>query len=167
MIRMRKTTAITRKFASSEKGSVIILTALMLLVVIGFIGLAIDVGRLYITKNKLQNAADMAATAAVRQVNYEELQEGAEEIKINKVQANAIARRFVKMNLERKSVQTNTINIDTKVVNDTDNEYGAKYVEVTVSVKSSRLPFMQVVTGQFGGVEISAHSVADLSEAHY
>lgn len=46
-----------------ERGGVLILTALMLPILLGFGALAIDISRAYVTKGQLQIAADAAATA--------------------------------------------------------------------------------------------------------
>ena len=47
-----------------QRGAVAIVVALSLAVLIGFAGLALDTGRLYLTKTELQNAADACALAA-------------------------------------------------------------------------------------------------------
>lgn len=47
-----------------EDGSLMIIYALVFVMLLGFAALTIDVGMAYITKNKLQNAADAAALAA-------------------------------------------------------------------------------------------------------
>ena len=48
-----------------QKGAVTIITAVMLPVVLAFTGIAVDIGRLYVEKAKLQNLADAAATSAL------------------------------------------------------------------------------------------------------
>lgn len=48
----------------SQRGQAIVLVALMLAVLLGFLGLAIDSGRLYVERRQLQTAADSAALAA-------------------------------------------------------------------------------------------------------
>lgn len=52
-----------KKLLGEEKGSVIIMVTIALIVLLGFTGLVIDGGALYMTKSKLQNAADAAALA--------------------------------------------------------------------------------------------------------
>lgn len=47
-----------------QRGAVAIITALALVVLVGFAGLALDLGRLYVNKTELQNAADACALAA-------------------------------------------------------------------------------------------------------
>jgi uncharacterized membrane protein len=47
-----------------QRGVVAIVVGLMLAVLVGFVGLALDGGHLYLTKTELQNAADACALAA-------------------------------------------------------------------------------------------------------
>ena len=46
-----------------ERGAIFVLTALMLPVIFGFMGIAYDVGNVYVHKSRLQNVADAAALA--------------------------------------------------------------------------------------------------------
>jgi Flp pilus assembly protein TadG len=48
----------------NERGAIAIIVGLSLAVLIGAVGLAVDGGRLYVTKTELQNAADACALAA-------------------------------------------------------------------------------------------------------
>lgn len=54
------------KIVKNEDGQVLVLTALLLAVLLGFAALTIDIGMVYITKTKLQNAADAAALAGAQ-----------------------------------------------------------------------------------------------------
>jgi Flp pilus assembly protein TadG len=56
-----------RRFGD-QQGAVAIIVALSLAVLIGFAGLALDLGRLYVNKTELQNAADACALAASREL---------------------------------------------------------------------------------------------------
>ncbi|CAN7426682.1 TadE/TadG family type IV pilus assembly protein [Paraburkholderia sp. SIMBA_054] len=49
-----------------EQGATAIIVALMMAVLIGFVGLALDLGKLYVAKSELQNSADACALAAAR-----------------------------------------------------------------------------------------------------
>lgn len=49
-----------------QRGAVVILVGFVLIVLIGFAGLVIDLGRLYVAKTELQNAADAAALAGAK-----------------------------------------------------------------------------------------------------
>jgi hypothetical protein len=51
-----------------EHGAVAVLVALMLAVLIGAAGIVLDLGRLFVVKTELQNAADACALAAVREL---------------------------------------------------------------------------------------------------
>src|SRR5687767_13486744 len=52
-----------RHFVKSEQGNALILGAASFAVLIGFGVLTIDIGRILVTKNQLQNAADAGALA--------------------------------------------------------------------------------------------------------
>lgn len=52
-----------------KKGITIIYIALIIVMLIGFLGLAIDIGYLYVAKGQLQNAADAAALAGASKIN--------------------------------------------------------------------------------------------------
>lgn len=54
----------SRRFRSDRKGSVAILTALAMLVVVGVAALAVDLGSFFYQKRRLQAATDLAAVAA-------------------------------------------------------------------------------------------------------
>jgi len=51
-----------------QRGAVAIIVAIALPVLLGFAGLALDLGRLYVIKTELQNAADACALAAAREL---------------------------------------------------------------------------------------------------
>ena len=51
-----------------QKGAILALTALLLPVLFGFLGLGYDVGMLYLHKARLQNAADAAALAGLKEL---------------------------------------------------------------------------------------------------
>lgn len=49
-----------------QGGAVAIIMGLMIVVLVGFLGLALDLGKLYVAKSELQNSADSCALAAAR-----------------------------------------------------------------------------------------------------
>jgi Flp pilus assembly protein TadG len=51
-----------------ERGGVAVLVALVLAVLVGFAGIVLDLGRLFVNKTELQNAADACALAAANQL---------------------------------------------------------------------------------------------------
>jgi len=50
-----------KKFVQETHGTIAFLTAILIAVLLGFCGLAIDVGHYLVVRNELQNAADAAA----------------------------------------------------------------------------------------------------------
>ena len=56
---------------SRQRGGIAVIAALSGAVLLGFIGIALDVGRLYINKTELQTAADACALAAAAQLTCE------------------------------------------------------------------------------------------------
>ncbi|MFZ7943938.1 TadE/TadG family type IV pilus assembly protein [Neobacillus sp. 19] len=57
-----------KKFWAEEKGQSMVMFAIFLVALIGFAGLAIDGGRLYISKSQLQKAVDAAALAGAQEM---------------------------------------------------------------------------------------------------
>lgn len=57
------------RLRSGERGSIIIMTALFMLLLFLMLGLCIDVSRIYLVRAELQNAADAAALTGARELN--------------------------------------------------------------------------------------------------
>ena len=57
---------LTRCGLHRQRGAVAIIVGLALAVMIGFVGLALDLGKLYVTRSELQNSADACALSAAR-----------------------------------------------------------------------------------------------------
>lgn len=64
---MNKSSAV-RRFTCRQDGAVLPLVAVCLVVLAAFLALAVDLGRLYVSRNELQNAADAAALGSTRQL---------------------------------------------------------------------------------------------------
>ncbi len=60
---------------NNERGAVLLIVAISLVVLIGMASLAVDVGYVAVTRNELQNVADAAALAATRKISsiYEQI----------------------------------------------------------------------------------------------
>jgi hypothetical protein len=67
---MRRSVQSGRYYAArrSERGAVAVLVALALVVLIGLVGLVLDLGKLYVVRSELQNSMDSCALAAARDV---------------------------------------------------------------------------------------------------
>jgi hypothetical protein len=61
----------TKRKLESERGSVLILTALCMVVLLGFVGLALDTGYLYHERRLAQTAADAGAMAGASEIRRE------------------------------------------------------------------------------------------------
>ena len=57
---------LARRSLRRQQGAVAIIVGLALAVMIGFVGLALDRGKLYVTRSELQNSADACALSAAR-----------------------------------------------------------------------------------------------------
>ncbi|VWB58236.1 pilus assembly protein TadG [Burkholderia lata] len=57
---------VMRRSLHRQRGAVAIIVGLALAVMIGFVGLALDLGKLYVTRSELQNSADACALSAAR-----------------------------------------------------------------------------------------------------
>lgn len=56
------------KMLKIEKGQMMVISAIMLTVLIGFAAITVDTGRMYVTKSNLQNASDAAALAGAKEL---------------------------------------------------------------------------------------------------
>ncbi len=66
-----------RQLFLSQKGAAVILIAVLLPVIIGFAGIGVDTGMLYLAHSRLQTAVDAAAMAGSLQLPYDlEVEEG-------------------------------------------------------------------------------------------
>jgi Flp pilus assembly protein TadG len=59
----------TAMHASRQRGAVILTAALFLLFLLGFMGIALDLGRLFVVKTELQTAMDSCALAAAQELD--------------------------------------------------------------------------------------------------
>ncbi len=57
-----------RRRSRNQRGAIAILVGLSLAMLVGFVGLALDLGKLYVAKSELQNSADACALAASRDI---------------------------------------------------------------------------------------------------
>lgn len=65
---MKRMHGVLTKIGREERGTVLVLVAAMMTVILGFAALATDVGALALERNRLQNACDAAALAAAREL---------------------------------------------------------------------------------------------------
>ena len=95
----------SRKYGTArrrERGVVSIIVALSLAVLIGMVGLALDLGKLYVTKSELQNSADACALAAALDLT------GANSLSIS--EAAGMAAGHLNRSLFQSKLVTATVN---------------------------------------------------------
>lgn len=85
-------------FRRDEHGQVLVLTALCMTILFGFMAFAIDVGLLFNVKRKLQNAADAAATSAAIDYMFNTSQTTATAAAKSAVTANQMSSAAVTVN---------------------------------------------------------------------
>src|SRR5688500_13504844 len=57
-----------RPIGSRQRGAVLVILGISLAVLIGFLGIVVDLGRLFVTKTELQSATDACALAAAAEL---------------------------------------------------------------------------------------------------
>ncbi len=145
-----------------QRGAVAIIVALSIFVLIGMIGLAIDLGRMFVIKTELQNAADACALAAAKELNG---LEGA------KTRADAVGilvgtRNEINFQDEAAPVTAASLTYSDSLspnsgYNRTIDDGDAKYVMCTVNRPNIGMLFMGVLG--FGPQRVSAYAVATLA----
>ncbi len=123
--------------ARDQRGGVIVMIALSIVVLLGFTGLAIDGGRAYGVKAKLSAAADAAAIAGARAIA-----EGANDGE-RAARAQAAAERFFNANYPR-GFQNTTVAVP--VTTATRDPMG--FWQITVNVTARMPTFFMRVLGQ-------------------
>ena len=66
---VRSSSRLQRASRDTQGGAVAIVVAIALIAMVGIVGLALDLGKLYVARAELQNAADACALAAVHSLN--------------------------------------------------------------------------------------------------
>ena len=148
-----------------QRGVVSVVVGLSLAVMLGFVGLAIDGGRLYLTKTELQNAADACALAAAYELT------GSPAIPLVSFTRADAAGKLVgarnKVDFQATAISANDIALSySSTLNGGWGAAGAansKYVRCTVQRTGIQPYFMQVLGA--GNQAISAIATATLAPA--
>lgn len=59
----------TRRLLNDRRGAISVITAVSLVMLLGFVGLAVDLGRMFVVRTELQSAVDACALAAALELN--------------------------------------------------------------------------------------------------
>jgi hypothetical protein len=154
-----------RSGSDRQRGSVAIMTGLMIAVLVGFLGLAVDAGRLFVIKSELQTAMDACALAAASQ-----LRPGLDD-------PNALARAMAygrtppnRANFQGQPVEPERIQFS--FAERLEGPYGdgggieslAQYVRCAYPLENVPLYFMRVVTA-FSDTTVAASAVGTLTQS--
>ena len=166
---MRKRIALA---GDRQRGAVAIIVALSLAVLIGFAGLALDLGHLYVDKTELQNAADACALAASRELTCDPSAGpcGAAFLLNSENAGKTVAARH-KVNFQGDAIAPAAV--DVKFYTDllpnesyqprTSADLASKYVMCTIT-ETGIVPWFMQVLGN-GNQTVSAQAVATLKPA--
>jgi Mg-chelatase subunit ChlD len=136
-----------RRVKINERGQTLPLLALLIVVLILFIGLAIDFGFAYVTRANLSKAVDAAALAGIRNVSAQ-----------GETPAKAIATNSFNMNYGSPGRDTSAPTVSLSFVNDPS---GAKFFNVD-AVATINTFFIRILP-QFTTLNVSAHAQAKRS----
>ncbi|MBI1788807.1 MAG: hypothetical protein HYR60_14810 [Acidobacteria bacterium] len=139
--------------SKSEQGFVLVATAVCVIAVVGMIGLAIDLGRVYIAKNEAHTYSDLTALAAAQQLDG--TQAGLTRAR------SAVANSPMRWNMNTQSFQGTTVEFSNDLAGWSANPAspaGVRYVRVTADVRNIGLFFMPAIGPTAG--RVVAQSVA-------
>lgn len=157
-----------RRLPQHERGAYAVAFLLLVVVLLGFTGLAIDSGRLYISKSELQNAADacaLSAAAALSGANANQLQQ-AEDFGIAAGERNLVGMQEMAVGIPRNSAITfsSTLSGSYQPKNQVAVPTQMRYARCTLTESNIRTFLIHVVNllpGQSIGLqEVSATAVA-------
>ena len=140
-----------------QKGAVIILTAMSLLALLGFMGIALDFGHLFVVKTELQTAADSCALAAAQELD------GGSDALTRATRAGMTAGNLNKVNFQ--GAAAGLVDADVIFSDALNGSYShtfapvanAKYAKCT-STKGSMAPWMiQALTAVSGNTAFAAN----------
>jgi Flp pilus assembly protein TadG len=145
---------------SSERGSTMIMTAILMLGLLMCVGLCIDISRLYMTHTELKNAADAAALAAARELNS-----GTSGIDNAVTRANAIVNNYglnptaVTISAVEFAVNLNGTYVNAATARNAPTNI--RFVRVTTAAVSTTMLFSSAALG--GSLSNTGQSVAGMS----
>ncbi|WP_341319193.1 pilus assembly protein TadG-related protein [Paraburkholderia sp. IMGN_8] len=152
-----------------ERGVVAIIVALSLAVLIGFAGLALDLGKLYIAKSELSNAADACALAASRDLTKALSLATPEAAGMTVGAANKVLLQSENVALTANSNVTFSKQFTGPYL--TKDQFSAAdvpsigFVRCTVNRANINNWFMQVISATLGTSAVAATAVASTTQA--
>ncbi|EON13732.1 pilus assembly protein TadG-related protein [Pandoraea sp. SD6-2] len=145
-----------------EDGAITIVVALVLAVLIGFAGLALDLGKLYVARSELQNSADACALSAARDLTGATALTVSEAAGIAAGYANRALFQSANVSMNVNSSVTYSASSSGPFLtkdNVTGNINTIKYVQCTTSI-SGIVPWLISVLNVLPGINIGPSSVS-------
>jgi Flp pilus assembly protein TadG len=145
-----------RRTTTSERGFVLVTVAVSILVIVAMLGLAIDLGRAFITKNEAQAYTDAAALAAASELNGTAagITAATNAVAGNANRWNMATRTFTGVVTEFSTDRTNWSDAATA-------SSKARYVRVTAATNSVAIYFMTAL-GVGQTLNVAARSTAGI-----
>lgn len=162
--------------AHRQGGSVIVLVALAIVVMLGMVGLIVDLGHMFVIKTELQNAADACALAAARELTCNPASAGTCPSSVLSAAQNAGItvgqRNLVDYQSQNVTITPDDVRFSTVLsgAGGDDSVYrsiaagadpNSRYVMCTIPRSGIAMSFMQVLG--FGAQTVSALAVATLA----
>jgi Flp pilus assembly protein TadG len=152
-----------------ERGIVAIIVALTLAVLVAFAGLAIDLGKLYIAKSELSNAADACALAAARDLTKAVSLDAPEAAGMTVGSSNRVLLQSENVSLSTNSNVTFSKQFtgpyQTKANYTAADVPSIGFVRCTVTRTGISNWFMQVVNAALGQSAVAATAVASTTQS--
>lgn len=104
------------RFKEDERGSIIVLVALLLPVLIGFLGLALDAGHIMYHKNMLYESTEAAARSAILKSYDHNIWENENRVVLDYDQAMSAARLLLDLNYDKAQIDDLQIKNDNTIV---------------------------------------------------
>jgi len=150
-----------------QRGAVAIIVGITIVVLVGMIGLVVDLGHLFVFKTELQNAADSCALAAAKELD------GTSDALLRAQSAGITVGQQNKADLQATAVSILPANVKFSAVlspnsnylslSDGANPVTSKYAMCTVNRSGIAMWFMQVMG--FGNQTVAAEAVATLASS--
>ena len=135
--------ALRRMIKNDRKGFALVYIALMIVVLIGFVSLAVDMGYMYVTKGQLQNAADAGALAGVA-----------------KLSDTTAARQSAQQFAQENKAAGEAVKVDLNGANNANGDIVIGYWDKSTRTLSTTIPFGKVANA----VKVVARRTSETGE---
>jgi Flp pilus assembly protein TadG len=152
-----------------ERGAALVMTILLLPVILLSLGLVVDVGLVFVARQRAQGAADMAALAACQELDLQSLAAGELVLDVGRARAyaaayamNNLAASFPGMELEEDAMVGVWVYNPTPQAPDRDRITGRELIHPTVCVVIELRVPLRLLRVSGAGVWIRVHADASV-----